>query len=101
MAQSVIHQPRVAWDGARAFVQAAGGTDYDAFAGRVFNELGTELYGELSESRERMMTALAETGGDRRASDIELGRWRVRLDDLLRTRPELIPVVQGLSAAPH
>jgi hypothetical protein len=99
MAQPVIHQPRVAWEGARAFVQAAGGPDYDAFAGRVFNEIGIEVYGELSESRERLLTALAETGGDRHATDIELGRWRVRLDDLLRTRPDLIPVVQSLITA--
>jgi hypothetical protein len=99
MTESVIHQPRVAWDGARAFVQAAGGPDYPAFAGRVFNELGIELYGELSESRERLQSALTLTGGDRHIGDIELGRWRVRLDDLLRTRPDLIPVVQDLIAA--
>jgi hypothetical protein len=101
MTQSVIHQPRVAWDGARAFVQAAGGPDFNAFAGRVFNELGIEIYGELSESRKRILTALAATGGDRHAGDIELGRWRVRLEDLLRGRSDLIPVVQGLIAATH
>jgi hypothetical protein len=97
MTRSVIHQPRVAWDGARAFVYAAGSPDYDAFAGRVFNELGIEIYGELSESRQRILTAFALTGGDRRAFDIELGRWRVRLEELLRDRPELIPVVQSMS----
>jgi len=99
MAQSVIHQPRVAWDGARAFVRAAGGHDYEAFASRVFNGLGPELYTELLESHERILTAWVQTGGDRHVTDIELGRWRVRLDDLLRTHPDLIETVRELTAS--
>ena len=99
MAQLIIHQPRVAWDGERAFVRAAGGRDYEAFAGRVFSELGAELYTEHLESRERILTAWVQTGGDRHATDIELGRWRVRLDDLLRARPDLIEAVRELTAS--
>jgi hypothetical protein len=98
MTHSVIHQPRVAWDGARAFVQAAGGPKYDAFAGQVVSRLGTELYGELAATRERILTAWAETGGDQHITDTELGRWRVRLDDLLRTRPELTGTIIDLTA---
>lgn len=101
MTQSVIHQPRVAWDGARAFVQAAGGPRYDAFAGQVVSRLGTELYGELAATRARILAAWAETGGDRHITDTELGKWRVRFDDLLRTRPELTQVIVDLTAAAH
>jgi len=104
MAQLVIHQPRVAWDGARAFVRMAGGRDYEAFAyeafaGRVHSQLGRELYIELAETRERILTAWVRTGGDQHATDIELGRWRVRLEDLLRTHPDLLDPVLDLIAS--
>jgi hypothetical protein len=96
MAQSVIHQPRVAWDGARAFVYAAAGPDYDVFAGRVADLLGPEVRDALAETRERVLTAWVRTGGDRRATDVELGRWRVRLEDLLRTHPESTDAILDL-----
>jgi hypothetical protein len=99
--ESIIHQPRVAWDGARAFVHAAGSAEYDAFAGTVASRLGAELYGELAETRRRILTAWAETGGDRHVVDVELGRWRVRLDDLLRRNPELAGAVQLLIRQAH
>jgi hypothetical protein len=99
MTQPVIHQPRAAWDGARAFVRAAGGPDYDVFAGKVLGRLGIEFADELDNTRWRLLTAWAETLGDRHAADIELGRWRVRLEDLLRTRPDLVGAVLDLIAA--
>ena len=43
MTQSVIHQPRVAWEAARAFVRMAAGPGYDAYAGRVLNEIVDEV----------------------------------------------------------
>jgi hypothetical protein len=99
MTQSVIHQPRVAWDGARAIVRAAGGPDYDTFAGQVLSRLGIEFSMELANTRRRLLTAWAETLGDRHVADIELGRWRVRLEDLLRNRPDLVGAVLDLIAA--
>ena len=87
---TVIHQPRVAFDGARAFVQAAGSAHSEGFAARVLSRLGSEMYGHFADTRQRLLTALVETGGDRYAADVEAGKWRVRLEDLLRTRPELI-----------
>jgi hypothetical protein len=99
MTQMVIHQPRVAWDGARAFVRSAAGPDYDVFAGQVRSRLGFEFSDELANTRRRLLTAWAETLGDRHVADIELGRWRVRLEDLLRTRPDLIDSVRDLIAA--
>jgi len=93
----VIHQPRVAWEGARAFVRAAAGPHYDDFAAHVLNRLGSEAYGQFADTRQRLLTALVETGGDRHAGDAEAGKWRVRLEDLLRTRPELIEAVRDLT----
>ena len=101
MTQSVIHQPRVAWDGARAFVYAAAGPDYDAFAGRVADRLDPEIHDALAATREHILTDWSRTGGDRHATDIELGRWRVRLEDLLRSHPEHTGALLDLIAAIH
>ncbi|MGX6601860.1 hypothetical protein ACWKSP_06960 [Micromonosporaceae bacterium Da 78-11] len=95
---AVVHQPRVAWEGARAFVRAAGSQNYEGFAARVLARLGSELYGDFADSRQRLLTALVETGGDRYAGDVEAGKWRVRLDDLLRNHPELTDTVRELTA---
>jgi hypothetical protein len=102
MTQSaVIHQPRVAWDGARAIVRAAGSPHSDGFAALVLSRLGSETYGHFADTRQRLLTALVETGGDQYASDVEAGKWRVRLEDLLRTRPDLTGVVLELTAEAH
>ena len=94
---AVIHQPRVAWDGARAFVRAAGSAHSESFAAQVLSRLGSETYGQFADTRQRLLTALVETGGDRHAADIEAGKWRVRLEDLLRQRPEQIDQVVALT----
>jgi hypothetical protein len=92
-----VHHPRVAWDGARAFVRAAGSPHSEQFAARVLNRLGSEVYGQFADTRQRLLTALVETGGDRYAADVEAGKWRVRLEDLLRQKPQLTDAVQGLT----
>jgi hypothetical protein len=94
---TVTHQPRVAWDGARAIVHAAGSPHSEGFAARVLNRLGSEMYGHFADTRQRLLTALVETGGDRYASDVEAGKWRVRLEDLLRTHPEMTEPVAELT----
>jgi len=100
MRQPVIHQPRVAWEAARAFVRAAGGPSYDAFAGRILSRLGSELYGEFANTRQRLLSASVESSDDDRFTvDVEASRWRVRLEDLLRTRPDLVTAVQELTEA--
>jgi hypothetical protein len=99
MAESaVIHQPRVAWDGARAFVHAAGSSHSERFAAHVLSRLGSETYGHFADTRHRLLVALVETGGDRYASDVEAGKWRVWLEDLLRTQPGLTEAVSELTA---
>jgi hypothetical protein len=97
MAQTVIHQPRVAWDGARAFVRAAAGRQYDGFADEVLGRLGPEIHDELAGTRERVLSASIKAPGDRYATDVEAGRWRVKLEDLLRTRPDLLDEVLRLT----
>jgi hypothetical protein len=98
MTTVVIHHERVAWDGARAFVHAAGSPHSDSFAARVLGRLGSEAYGHFADTRQRLLTALVANGGDRYASDVEAGRWRVRLEDLLRSRPELTEALRELTA---
>ena len=58
-----VHQPRVAWDGARAFVQAAGSPRSEQFAARVLSRLGSEVYGQFADTRQRL---LDRAGRDRR-----------------------------------
>lgn len=97
MAQTVIHQPRVAWDAARAFVRAAAGPRYDDFADEVLGRLGPEIHDELAGTRGRVLSASIRAPGERYATDVEAGRWRVRLEDLLRRRPDLVDDVLGLT----
>ncbi|WP_030442867.1 hypothetical protein [Actinoplanes subtropicus] len=92
-----VHLPRVAWDGARAFVQAAGSPRSEQFAALVLSRLGSEAYGQFADTRQRLLTALVETGGDRYAADVEAGKWRVRLEDLLRRKPQLTATVLDLT----
>jgi hypothetical protein len=99
MTQTVIHQPRVAWDGARAFIRAAAAASeyYEPFADRVFAELGKDVFDDYQGTRERISAALSRTPDDRWTLDVEAGRWRVKLEDLLRYHPDLVPEVLALT----
>jgi hypothetical protein len=99
MTHSVIHQPRVAWEAARAFVRMAGGPRYDAYAGQVLSRLGPQMYGELAETRRRLLEASGKGDHDRFTTDVEAGKWRVRIEDLLRTDPSLVTPLQELTEA--
>jgi hypothetical protein len=94
---AVIHQPRVAWDGARAIVRAAGSAHYEGFANRMLQRLGSTMYGDFADTRQRLLAAYVETGGDHFVADVEAGKWRVRLEDLLRERPEFSVVILDLT----
>lgn len=98
MEPSVIHQPRVAWDAACAFVRAAAGADFDAFAGEVRNLLGSAYRDELTYTRLRMCTAEVGERAGYQITDAEVGMWRARLEDLLRERPDLVGTVRSLTA---
>jgi hypothetical protein len=94
----VIHLPRVAWDGARAFVAAAGSDGFQAFVDQVGSRLGVAFHGELAATRERVLTARVTEVTDEHAAHAEVGAWRVRLDDLLRRNPQLTDTVRELIA---
>jgi hypothetical protein len=95
---TVIHQPRVAWDGARAIVRVAGSAHYEGFADHVLQHLGIGMYGDFADTRQRLLTAFVETGGDQYAADVEAGKWRVRLEDLLHEHPELSGAILDLTS---
>ncbi len=90
---TVQHRPRVVWDGARVFVRATQAPGFFEFAWAVRESLGREMYDELIATHERLAVAAPGPGADRYAADLEAGRWRVRLDELLAARPELTPAV--------
>lgn len=70
MPSGVIHQPRVAWDAAL---------------------LGPEFAAELNLTRVRL-------GEDPFTANVEAGKWRVRLEDVLRARPDLAEPLHRLAA---
>lgn len=86
------HIPRLAWDAARAIVDASADPAravslaewLDTHAGRPYGRL-------VIESRDR----LAATYGFE-STAVEAGIWRVRLDDLLHDRPDLVEPLANL-----
>ncbi|GLZ02264.1 hypothetical protein Acsp02_95150 [Actinoplanes sp. NBRC 103695] len=98
---SVLHQPRVVWDAALAFVAMAETPhheSFDAFAGQVHQRLGSETYEALRVTHGKLLDNVRRTWGDRRAVDIERGAWRVRMEELLRARPDLTDEVLELTS---
>lgn len=87
---TVIHHPRVAWEGARVFVPAATGDAYWWLSDMVGLHLGVMYEFDLATTRLRLQ----------REDQLfaEIGAWRVRLEDLLRDRPELAPLLVQLTA---
>ena len=95
MSAQVIHQPRVAWDAARTFITFASsdGETYARFEARVDDVLGPRIREALRDSRKRLNESPRPD-----THLIELGAWRVRLEDLLRAGPELGEALQALAA---
>ncbi|WP_329007556.1 hypothetical protein OG271_17675 [Micromonospora rifamycinica] len=91
----VLHHPRVAWDMARLVVSAVPDD-------QLFDWLCTELGALFGPEQER---SLRDTGQRLRpwahttpdAAAVEAGRWRVRLEDLLRGRPEAAESLRSLT----
>ncbi|MBB2941874.1 hypothetical protein FB565_001578 [Actinoplanes lutulentus] len=98
MSTHVIHQPRVIWDAARAFVQAASGPSHHEFASAAYHRLGPEIFEALLATHDYLVAEAARTGGDRSATDLEAGKWRIRLEELLRAQPELTDQVRDLTS---
>jgi hypothetical protein len=89
MPVKVLHQPRVAWDGAQVLVNACEtGFDFGRLSVRMRELLGPGYEEALWQSQmEVRYSALPQ------ARELEAGKWRVRLEDALRERPELIEVL--------
>jgi hypothetical protein len=93
MSSTVIHQPRVVWDAARAFVRAAAAPRHHEFASEVHHLLGPELYDPLLQTHDALAGQL-----DRTPFDLEAGKWRVRLEEFLRAHPDRTDQVRQLTA---
>ncbi|MEV4488549.1 hypothetical protein AB0K04_00360 [Micromonospora coxensis] len=88
----VVHHPRLAWDTARLFVAAADDAELFAWlAHQVGQILGPAYERELRDTGSRV----SYPTDDR--SPIEAGLWRVRLEDLLRARPEVVEPLRSLT----
>ncbi|SCG68678.1 hypothetical protein [Micromonospora coxensis] len=88
----VVHHPRLAWDTARLFVAAAD--DAELFAW-LAHQVG-EILGPAHEQELRDTGARVSYPAEDR-SPVEAGIWRVRLEDLLRARPEVVEPLRSLT----
>lgn len=95
------HIPRLAWDAARTIVDASADP---ARAVRFADWLDTHAgqpYGQLViECRNRLVTNYGFE-----STAVEAGIWRVRLDDLLHDRPDLVEplaeLIRGMAGGTH
>ena len=92
MTQSIVHPQRVAWDSARVIVRALDTVWCGWLADQLAARLGPGYRQEIIDSRVRLLTSNRPD-----AIDIEAGRWRVRLDEALRQRPEITGAVLDLT----
>lgn len=92
MSQTIVHQPRVAWDGARAFVAATMSASYPWLSAEFGRLLGAGHQRQLAETRAMLMSDVRPD-----AIHVQAGIWRVRLDDLMRHRPDLTPGLEDLA----
>jgi hypothetical protein len=86
MTTRILHHPRVAWDLARAVVAGAGSTDelYAWLNLRVAQLLGDSYARDLYDTRVRLVRAERPD-----VRQVEAGRWRARIEDVLGFHPDL------------
>ncbi|PZF87147.1 hypothetical protein [Micromonospora deserti] len=90
----VIHHPRVAWDTARVLVGAVPDDDlFDWLTAKLGDLLGPDCEQALRETRDRLWWTT-----DNDLFLVEAGRWRVRLEEALRSRPQTAEPLWQLSA---
>ncbi|MEU7978582.1 hypothetical protein AB0B63_08640 [Micromonospora sp. NPDC049081] len=91
----VLHHPRVAWDMARLIVASVPDDElFDWLRAELGELLGPDHAGSLQDTRRRLLPWARTTP---EAAAVEAGRWRVRLEDLLRTRPETAEPLRSLT----
>ena len=94
MTTSVVHQPRVAWDLAQTTVAMAEADDeaFGWYAGQFEQCLGPSMRHELQ------LTRLLLPASRRDVRLVELGRWRVRIEDALAEQPQRAEALTRLRA---
>jgi hypothetical protein len=86
------HHERVAWDGALAFVGAAEYDDLCGWLDERFGEmLGLPARQALAETRAQLCYSSRSD-----VRNVECGRWRARLTDMLSDDPELAGPMRAL-----
>ncbi len=86
------HVQRVAWDGARVIVRACADRDWAVWFANWINEHAGPPFGQLvMECRARLVTSYGYE-----SAALESGIWRVRLDDLMAQRPDLVEPLAGI-----
>ena len=91
MSVNVIHQPRVAWDAAQMMISSCMSGQFGWMCDRVEELLGPDYANALWQT---LMHLQHSTRLDIR--QVELGTWRVRLEDALRVRPDLAERLHAL-----
>ncbi|GAA1640496.1 hypothetical protein ACFQY4_23030 [Catellatospora bangladeshensis] len=93
MEAAVLHQPRIAWDAARMLVTAAeaGGAHFEWFADELAAVLGSAWRQPLEQTRTQLAAAVRPD-----VRSVEAGKWRFRLEDALRTRPDVSAPMHSL-----
>lgn len=85
MGHKIIHQPRLAFDGARGFVAGIECERVYPWLSRRVAELLGPAYGQaLADSRRLVLVPERDD-----APLVEAAKWRARLEDAMRRRPEL------------
>ncbi|GAA4701138.1 hypothetical protein [Phytohabitans rumicis] len=84
MGRKIVHQQRLAWDGARVFVAALESDVLYPWLYRRITALLGSPYGEALADSRRLVR-----GPEWDRPFVESAKWRVRLEDLLRYHPEL------------
>jgi hypothetical protein len=90
-----LHPRRIAWEGSRVFVSAANANAYWWLSDTVERHLGTSYQLKLSRTRLRLQSE-AETTLSEVSKFSEAGAWRVRLDELLDSRPDVAPLLSQI-----
>jgi len=90
---AVIHSARLAWDGARTLVRAAEReTTFAAVAQHIAEVLPPAYWSDYVATRDRLLRPDRDD-----VVCLEAGAWRVRLEELLLARPELVTALAHLT----
>jgi hypothetical protein len=80
MVDVVAHRPRVAWEGARAFMRVIEAGRYRWLADVLGERIGRE-------AQDQAVASAVRLGARPDSTFAETGLWRAYLDDLIATRP--------------